>query len=87
MAREFGYSETTFPSPRGPAAYAVRILTPSMEIPFAGHPTLGTAWVLRERGDLEADIATQHCGAGEVGLRLDGDRVELTAAHATWPAR
>ena len=79
VAREFGYSETTFPSPRGPAAYAVRILTPSMEIPFAGHPTLGTAWVLRQRGDLDADTATQHCGAGEVGLRLDGDRVELTA--------
>ena len=79
VAREFGYSETTFPSPRGPAAYAVRILTPSMEIPFAGHPTLGTAWVLRQRGDLDADTATQHCGAGEVGLRLDGDRVELAA--------
>jgi trans-2,3-dihydro-3-hydroxyanthranilate isomerase len=79
VACEFGYSETTFPSPRGPAAYAVRILTPSMEIPFAGHPTLGTAWVLRERGDLGTDDATQHCGVGEVPVRLDGDRVELAA--------
>jgi len=79
VALEFGYSETTFPTPLDPAAYAVRILTPSMEIPFAGHPTLGTAWVLRERGDLAGDTATQHCGAGEVAVRLDGDRVELTA--------
>ncbi|MET1060342.1 MAG: PhzF family phenazine biosynthesis protein [Nocardioides sp.] len=79
VAREFGYSETTFPSPRGAAEYAVRILTPSLEIAFAGHPTLGTAWVLRERGDLDADVATQHCAVGPVALRLDGDRVELTA--------
>ncbi len=79
LAQEFGYSETTFPSPLGRTAYAVRIYTPSQEIAFAGHPTLGTAWALRDRGDLAGDVATQHCGAGEVAVRLDGDRVELTA--------
>lgn len=79
LAQEFGYSETAFPSPLGPAAYAVRILTPSMEIAFAGHPTLGTAWALRDRGDLADDAVTQHCGTGEVAVRIDGDRAELTA--------
>ena len=79
LAQEFGYSETTFPSPLDPTAYAVRIFTPSQEIAFAGHPTLGTAWTLRDRGDLAGGVATQHCGAGEVAVRLDGDRVELTA--------
>jgi trans-2,3-dihydro-3-hydroxyanthranilate isomerase len=79
IAIEFGYSETTFPSPRDAASYAVRIVTPGGEIPFAGHPTLGTAFVLRERGELAGESAVQHCAAGEVGIRLDGDRVELTA--------
>ena len=80
VAREFGYPETTFPTARSRSAYDVRILTPSMEIPFAGHPTLGTAWVLRERGEIGAGEAVQHCGAGEVRVAFDGDRVELSAA-------
>lgn len=43
VAREFHLSETTFPTPRrGGAAYDVRIFTPAAEIPFAGHPTIGT---------------------------------------------
>jgi trans-2,3-dihydro-3-hydroxyanthranilate isomerase len=53
LAQEFGYSETTFPVPAGRGAYLTRIFTPAAEIPFAGHPTLGTAWVLRSRGLLE----------------------------------
>jgi trans-2,3-dihydro-3-hydroxyanthranilate isomerase len=49
IAREFGFSETTFlvSDPRADEV-AVRIFTPAVELPFAGHPTLGTAWVLRE---------------------------------------
>lgn len=51
LAREFNFSETTFvladvPNERG---WPVRIFTPRDELPFAGHPTLGTAWVIRER--------------------------------------
>jgi len=48
---EFGYSETTFVlPPRDPANTAwVRIFTPSREIPFAGHPNIGTAFVLAAR--------------------------------------
>jgi trans-2,3-dihydro-3-hydroxyanthranilate isomerase len=57
----------------------VRIFTPSYEMPFAGHPTLGTAWVLRSRGLIAGEQATQVCGAGRVGVRFDGDVVRLTA--------
>lgn len=46
VAREFNLSETTFPTVTGDGAYDVRIFTPGGELPFAGHPTLGTAWVL-----------------------------------------
>ena len=50
IAREMNFSETSFVLERspGPRGYRVRIFTPRQEIPFAGHPTLGTAWVIRE---------------------------------------
>jgi trans-2,3-dihydro-3-hydroxyanthranilate isomerase len=48
IAREFGFSETTFVTSLAETGAAVRIFTPAEELPFAGHPTLGTAWVLRE---------------------------------------
>lgn len=46
VAREVNLSETTFPSLIGPGSYRNRIFTPSRELPFAGHPSLGTAWAL-----------------------------------------
>ena len=46
VAREVNLSETTFPVVTGPASYSNRIFTPSAELPFAGHPSLGTAWAL-----------------------------------------
>ena len=47
LAREIGFSETTFVLPAEDGGTArVRIFTPAAELPFAGHPTLGTAWVL-----------------------------------------
>jgi trans-2,3-dihydro-3-hydroxyanthranilate isomerase len=75
IAREFNFSETTFPAARvtDGREYATRIFTPGGEIPFAGHPTLGTASVLRSRGLLTSDATTQHCGAGRVGVRFGGD--------------
>lgn len=80
IAQEFNYSETTFPSSGGNGAeYFTRIFTPAGEIPFAGHPTLGTAWVLRERGVLTAAEVTQVCGAGRIGVRFAADSVELSA--------
>src|SRR3954447_23471034 len=80
LTREFGFSETAFPSDGDGERYRVRIYTPGGEIPFAGHPTLGTAWVLRSVGLLTGACATQVCGAGEIGVRFDGDLVELSAA-------
>lgn len=79
LAREFNLSETTFPAPVDGDRYAVRIFTPGGEIPFAGHPTLGTAWVLRAHGLLDGSRAVQVCGAGEVGVSFEDDRVELSA--------
>jgi trans-2,3-dihydro-3-hydroxyanthranilate isomerase len=74
LAREFNLSETTFPGEAAAAgggdAYAVRIFTPGGEIPFAGHPTLGTAWVLRQHGRLGAGTVVQHCGAGDVEVTV-----------------
>jgi trans-2,3-dihydro-3-hydroxyanthranilate isomerase len=55
LAREFGFSETTFVlPPRDPAhTCRVRIFTPTQELPFAGHPTVGTAAVLAQTGAAE----------------------------------
>jgi trans-2,3-dihydro-3-hydroxyanthranilate isomerase len=51
IAREQNHSETTFVTASAPrdGAWPVRIFTPAAEIPFAGHPTLGTAWVIRRQ--------------------------------------
>ena len=46
IAREMNLSETTFVTGRDQGGYSVRIFTPTVELPFAGHPTLGTAWVM-----------------------------------------
>ena len=46
IAREMNFSETTFVINRTDERARVRIFTPDSELPFAGHPTLGTAWVL-----------------------------------------
>ena len=47
LALQFNLSETTFVLPSASASARVRIFTPSFEMPFAGHPTLGTAHVVR----------------------------------------
>ena len=54
ITREFNYSESTFVFPAADAAHSrrVRIFTPRGEIPFAGHPTVGTAFVLASIGDI-----------------------------------
>ncbi len=49
ITREMNYSETTFVGqPDGQGRWPVRIFTPGREIPFAGHPTIGTAWLIKE---------------------------------------
>jgi trans-2,3-dihydro-3-hydroxyanthranilate isomerase len=80
LAREFGFPETTFPVPVSPASYYTRIFTPGSEVPFAGHPTLGTAWVLRANGHLSATRVTQACGVGDIEVTFtDSGDVELSA--------
>ncbi len=70
-------SETTFvlPPEAAGADYRVRIFTPSRELPFAGHPTLGTchAWLTGGAMPQRGDVVIQECDAGLIGLRrIDG---------------
>jgi trans-2,3-dihydro-3-hydroxyanthranilate isomerase len=71
IARELGFSETVFIDwPPGDAPY-VRIFTPGDELPFAGHPLVGSAWVLNTLGP--GGVTTLRCRAGDVRARSDGD--------------
>lgn len=73
IAREMNLSETTFVLEEDEDRADVRIFTPAQELPFAGHPTLGTAWVLaRDRG---RDAYTLHLTAGAVAVRVAADGV------------
>jgi PhzF family phenazine biosynthesis protein len=82
FARWTNLSETTFLlPPTDPAAdYAVRIFTPVLELPFAGHPTLGSAHAWLEAGGVPAAAGTvvQECGIGLVPLRR-GERLAFAA--------
>lgn len=85
LAREFNLSESAFPLPPTTAAdYRVRIFTPETELPFAGHPSVGTAWVLADRGALSPGRAVQECGAGLVRVEVApaGGPVRLFGAAA-----
>ncbi len=80
-------SETTFvlpPTPEGRAAgadYRVRIFTPGGELPFAGHPTLGTAhaWLQAGGQPLSPEVVVQECGVGLVTLRRQEGRLAFAA--------
>jgi len=80
-------SETTFVlPPTAPGAdYRVRIFTPVIELPFAGHPTLGTchAWLSRRRDDPARDAVVQECGAGLVAIRRTPDGLAFAAPPLT----
>lgn len=89
IAREFNYSETTFVMPPAdPRCTArVRIFTPGGELPFAGHPTVGTAFVLASTDLSDASEMLFEEGIGPVPVRVDRDaggrivRCTLTAAR------
>ena len=67
IAREMNFSETTFVLEEGQGRATVRIFTPEWELPFAGHPTLGTAWVLSGgEGEYVLDLPV-----GEVPVNFD----------------
>jgi predicted PhzF superfamily epimerase YddE/YHI9 len=74
VAAELGFSETVFVDDRGSGE--LRIFTPEVELPFAGHPTVGTAWLLRRTG---APLASLRVPAGEVGVREEGTGVRIDA--------
>lgn len=76
-------SETTFllPPDDPTADYRVRIFTPVAELPFAGHPTIGTchAWIEAGGTPKQGDRIVQECGVGLVALKRDDDRVAFAA--------
>jgi trans-2,3-dihydro-3-hydroxyanthranilate isomerase len=85
IAVEMNLAETTFvfPPMRSDAVARVRIFTPGRELPFAGHPTVGTAWVLATCGRLptgKREVVLEE-GIGPVPVRIEG---ELSAPEKIW---
>lgn len=93
IAREMNYSESTFifPASTPGADWKVRIFTPGGEVPFAGHPTLGTAFVLADAGMLELAAETTtvvlELGVGliPVELRRGAQGIELVTMEQKLP--
>src|ERR1044072_5882176 len=77
LARQFNLSETTFVLPSSRATAQVRIFTPSYEMPFAGHPTLGTAHVCRALG----------LGGDQLGLEMRAGISPVTSNGDHWTLR
>jgi PhzF family phenazine biosynthesis protein len=77
LALQFNLSETTFILPSERATARVRIFTPAFEMPFAGHPTLGTAHVVRALRN----------GGDAVSLEMKAGVIPVTAAGDTWTLR
>jgi predicted PhzF superfamily epimerase YddE/YHI9 len=82
IATELGYSETIFvdvPEPGATTAH-IRIFTPATELPFAGHPTVGASWWLRENG---STLHTLQVPAGIVQVAYDAD-LTAVSARSDW---
>jgi len=83
FARWTNLSETTFllPPTDPKADYRVRIFTPGGELPFAGHPTLGSchAWLAAGGRPRQEGVVMQQCGVGLVTVRRDGGRLAFAA--------
>lgn len=83
LAREMNLSESTFvmqPADNR-ATHRVRIFTPGQELPFAGHPTIGTAFVLQQFAKATSDLAFQ-MEAGIIPVRKDGETLWMTPPPA-----
>lgn len=78
VARELGFSETVFVD--HPERGACRIFTPGAELPFAGHPSVGTAWLLAREG---RGVDVLRPPAGKVVVRREGE-LTFIAADAAW---
>lgn len=86
IAREMNFSETTFVLPPDDPSHAarVRIFTPGTELPFAGHPTIGTAWVLADEGLAKGVEFTLEEKVGPVKVRCDGPLLWMTHPPLTF---
>jgi predicted PhzF superfamily epimerase YddE/YHI9 len=78
VAAELGFSETVFVEDR--AEGRIRIYTPAVELPFAGHPTVGAAWLLAREG---SPVGVLRTPAGEVAVRYAGEETYV-AAKPEW---
>ena len=84
LARELNFSETVFVlPPEGEGHARVRIFTPTIEVPFAGHPTLGTAFVLA--APLQLDEIRLETGMGVVPVRLERDGGRIAFGRMAQP--
>ena len=84
LARELNFAETVFVLPAEADGHArIRIFTPSSELPFAGHPTLGSAFVLA--APLQLDEIRLETGKGVVPVRLERDGGRITFGRMTQP--
>jgi predicted PhzF superfamily epimerase YddE/YHI9 len=78
VAAELGFSETVFVDDA--ATGRMRIFTPGLELPFAGHPSVGTAWLLAKERE---PVDVLRPPAGEVAVRVDGG-LTFVAARPEW---
>lgn len=83
LALQFNLSETTFILPSAKATARVRIFTPTFEMAFAGHPTLGTAHAVRELRNA-GDSITLEMKAGVISVKAQADTWTLQANAPTW---
>jgi trans-2,3-dihydro-3-hydroxyanthranilate isomerase len=84
LAREMNFSETVFVYPPQQGGHAkMRIFTPEVEVPFAGHPTLGTAFVLA--GPLQLGEIRLETGSGIVPVRLERDGARIVFGRMEQP--
>ncbi len=84
LARELNFSETVFVYPARAGGHArIRIFTPASELPFAGHPVLGSAFVLA--GPLQLPTIVLETGAGLTPVALDRDGPRITFGWMTQP--
>ncbi|MEU4158485.1 PhzF family phenazine biosynthesis protein [Actinoplanes sp. NPDC026670] len=86
LAREFNLSETVFllPPVTAGATHRVRIFTPTIELPFAGHPSVGSAVTAMRRGLLQPGEVVQECGAGLLPITVTAaGSATLTGATPT----
>ncbi len=85
IARELNLSETTFVTNVTIDSYVSRIFTPAAEMPFAGHPTIGTAWALKHLGLVHGDRVVQRTTAGDTAVSFALDTTWLERAGNVGP--